>query len=94
MTPIREIIRLANLPCKDMSTLISRSMDEDLDPVRRWVVKFHLCYCTACRRFRVQVTRLRELAHDASAQFHASEDSARVELSPEARERLKRALES
>ncbi len=92
--PIREIIRLLNLPCRDITALISRSMDENLPPSRRCAVKMHLCYCRACRRFSRQAQILRKAARVAGEAFHNVADADAVKLSPEARERLKRAIES
>ena len=41
--------------CKDVSQLISRSMDEDLGFWTRMGIWFHLKMCHLCRRYRDQL---------------------------------------
>ena len=60
MKRIREFWRLLNLPCEDMTALISRAMDAELPFRERFAYKLHLLYCRACRRYLRQVRVLRE----------------------------------
>jgi len=47
------------LNCKDATRLISREADDALPWARRWVLRFHLFWCDACRDFLRQTTLLR-----------------------------------
>jgi predicted anti-sigma-YlaC factor YlaD len=53
--------KLLNAPCRDMTALVSRALDERLTFGQRVAVRSHLLYCRACRRFRKQTQQL----HDA-----------------------------
>jgi hypothetical protein len=84
--------KLLNAPCRDMTALVSRALDERLTFSQRVAVRSHLLYCRACRRFRKQTQQL----HDALRNQPAGEDpvatSGSQQLSPEARERIRQAL--
>ena len=47
--------------CKDVSRLVSESMDQELSFTKRMGVRFHLMMCRHCARFRIQLTRIRKL---------------------------------
>jgi hypothetical protein len=92
MRRLSTVWKLLNLPCREISELVSLSLDRELPRAERLAVTLHLLYCKACRRFRRQLQTLKTamawLASDASR--------ARLtkipELTPEARERIKRRL--
>ena len=44
--------------CKDISALVSRSMDEKLPLHQRLGIKFHLMMCHLCRKYKNQLTLL------------------------------------
>lgn len=72
--------------CRKASSLISDSLDRELTRGERFAMRFHLCICRVCRRFRHQ---LRFLHQETEAEFQAfvtleAEDA----LSPEARKRI------
>ena len=48
------------LSCKEASRLISRAQDEELAPLRRFMLKMHLRACDGCTRFKAQLAFLRE----------------------------------
>ncbi|HEY7944002.1 MAG TPA: zf-HC2 domain-containing protein [Casimicrobiaceae bacterium] len=48
------------ISCKDASRLISQMQDGSLPRRRRWLVRLHLVWCDACRRFERQLALLRE----------------------------------
>jgi hypothetical protein len=48
------------LSCKEASRLVSRMQDEDLPPLRRFMLKMHLRACDGCTRFKAQLAFLRE----------------------------------
>jgi len=78
------------LTCKQTARLVSMSHDKRLSWRERLQVRFHLLVCDACRNFRQQMRFLREATrHLAQAQ---PELDNRIRLSPDALERMTRAL--
>jgi len=47
--------------CKDVSRLVSESMDRDLSFTKKMGVRFHLMMCRHCARFQDQLARIRKL---------------------------------
>jgi predicted anti-sigma-YlaC factor YlaD len=92
MRRLATIWRLANLPCQEISELVSRSLDHELPRPERLAVTLHLLYCTACRGFRRELLTLK-LAMARLASDPACAELAEIpHLPPEARERIKRKL--
>jgi len=74
------------LTCKEISKLISESLDRELPLRERIGVKFHLMMCSLCRTYNRQMHALRST-------IHRSSDAVPPEhLSPEARKRIKKSL--
>ena len=48
------------LTCKDVSELVSLSLDRPLGPIERLRLQLHLRACEACRNFRNQMIFLRK----------------------------------
>lgn len=82
------------LSCKEVSQLVSESLDRDLPFWQRLQVRMHLLMCRFCSRFRKQILFLR----DAARHFvMASEDTGTAVspgLSAEACDRIKRSLKA
>ena len=77
--------------CKEISQLVSASMDEKLPLRKRLSIRLHLVMCDLCRRYEKQLHLLRGGGrHYANPEENEIEDS----LSSEARERLQRKLTS
>jgi hypothetical protein len=79
------------LSCKDTTLLVSESMDRALPPGRRLAKRIHLMMCVLCARYERQLFVLREVLKRVGAE----EDPTgfdNVTLSPEAKERIKKAL--
>lgn len=92
MSGIGEIIRLLNLPCRDITALISRSMDTSLPFRERFSVKLHLCYCRACRHYTKQVKLLRDALRRAIDTAAETGPPPLPGLSDEARRRIEESL--
>jgi len=78
--------------CKQAIRLQSIALDRALTPVERFGLRFHLLFCKWCRAYGKQIRFLR-----SAAKKHASDDnqpSPQPVLSSEARERIKRSLQS
>ena len=50
---------MTKLTCKEITRLVSRSLDYDLPWGQRLLVRFHLLYCGACARYRRQILNMR-----------------------------------
>lgn len=80
------------LSCKEVSRLVSESLDRELPWRQRLSLRMHLLMCSLCSRFRRQL----EFLNDAARAFAADETNAlpsHIRLSPEARQRIKLTLE-
>src|SRR5262245_45995878 len=94
MRRLSTIWRLMNLPCREVSELVSRSLDNELPCAERLTVTLHLLYCKACRRFRRQMLNLK-IAMGRLASDPSSAALAEIpQLAPDARERIKRSLKA
>ena len=82
------------LNCKEVSKLVSESLDHKLSWWQRLNLWIHLSMCKICWGFRKDVTHLqRETRHCANESVDADMDSE-VKLPDETRERIKQRLES
>jgi hypothetical protein len=75
--------------CRDVSRLQSEQLDHPLSLTNRFGVQLHLFLCRWCRRYGKQLRFLRQALHDHPEQLTAAEAPG---LSPDARDRLKRAV--
>jgi hypothetical protein len=92
MRQLRAIWHLLNLPCEGMSRLASESLDRELGLMERLALRSHLLYCTACRRYRQQLERMRATLRKLAGDVEAGVPSLGPRLPDEARERIKRAI--
>jgi predicted anti-sigma-YlaC factor YlaD len=79
------------LTCKEVSELVSQSLDRKLSLRERLGVRVHLLVCNACDRFAAQMRFLRA----AARRFRElpPEDDTGVRLSDAARGRIRRRLD-
>lgn len=78
------------LNCRQVSRLVSQSMDARLPWHQRLAVRFHLLYCVWCRRYARQLQFLRKAARGLSAE---PANASAPKLSGEAREQMCKRLE-
>ncbi len=78
--------------CKKVSRRVSESMDHNLPLYERMLIWMHLLMCKYCTRFRRQIMMLRELCR--SHRLDETFLDPAVDLSPDARERIRQALKS
>jgi hypothetical protein len=92
---IRHAIRfflLRHLPsCRNMTSLMSESLERPLSIRERVVLKLHLLVCAWCLWYLEHLRRMRQILRSESTET-ALELSDAITLSAEARERIKRAL--
>ena len=77
--------------CKDISELISQSMDTRLPLRKRLAIRLHVALCSLCRRYEKQLQLMRRGLHHYA---NPDENAVAESLSAEARERLQQALET
>ena len=75
--------------CREASRLLSDSMDRPLPFLKRIGLQIHLVLCRWCRRYGKQIRFLRCASREHPDRLSAAASTA---LSPEACERLKKAL--
>ncbi len=82
------------LRCREISKLVSESMDRELPLRRRLEVRMHLMMCRMCAGFARQVRLLRRAARENPERLVPDESAPEAKLSDHARLRIKAALES
>jgi hypothetical protein len=80
------------LRCREISELVSQSMERDLPLRRRLEVRMHLMMCRMCAGFARQMRLLRRAARENPDRLGPDESSPEARLSEEARERIKATL--
>lgn len=75
--------------CKDISALISKSMERELPWHKRATIRLHVMMCSYCRRYEKQLSLLRK---GASLYGDPEKNQATPGLSSESKERIRRAL--
>ncbi len=80
------------LRCREISKLVSESMDRDLPFRTRMQVWMHLAMCRMCSGFARQMRAVRHALRENPERLAAGEDDQEAKLPPEARERIKAAL--
>ena len=82
------------LNCKEVSRLVSQSLDRKLPLRQRVGVWFHLSMCRLCWGFRKELLVLRKAAGRQAEEFEKETSVADTALSKKAHERIQRALNS
>jgi len=80
-------------PCDQLTPVMSDSLDRTLPFHGRLILKLHLSVCMRCARYLKQLKLMRAMLRARSAKLLAEEPVTSA-LSTEARERIKRALDS
>jgi hypothetical protein len=81
----------AMLSCKEVSRIVSESMDRSVTMSESLEMKMHLFMCKFCSRFKRQLFSIRKTMRAHAALMEEVEDS--VTLCAEAKERMKRLIE-
>ena len=80
------------LTCKDVTKLVSESMDRSLPLGKRIGVRVHLLFCTFCARYERQLLQIRETVRRLAATVEEPGELPWDALSEEARERIRKSL--
>ncbi len=78
--------------CREISKLVSESMDRELPLRQRMQVRIHLMMCRLCVRFARQVRLLRWAVHEHPERLAPDATAPEAKLSDDARERIKASL--
>jgi hypothetical protein len=76
--------------CKEVTRMVSESMDRKLPLHQRMGIRVHLFMCKFCSRYRKQLLILREAMRLQDK--YVEETIPSLTLAPEARERIKRSF--
>jgi hypothetical protein len=82
------------LSCKDVTKLLSESMDATLPTGKRIGVRLHLLICRFCARYNRQLLLIREIARRLAAIEDAPGLPVGETLSAEARDRIRKTVAS
>jgi len=83
------------LSCKEISKLVSESLDHDLSLWQRVNLWLHMSMCRLCSGFRNDLVHLHEETRELGRQFERdAEGETDIRLSAESRDRIKQRLES
>lgn len=82
------------LNCKEVSKLVSESLDRKLPLWKRVNLWMHLCMCKLCWRFRKDLNHLHNETGQLTSKMEQQVIEPDVKLSAESRERIKRVLAS
>lgn len=82
------------LRCREISKLVSESMDGDLPLRRRLEVRMHLMMCRLCSGFARHLRLLRRAAQENPDRLGPDESTPQAKLSDDARQRIKAALDN
>ena len=79
------------IKCKEVSQLVSRSLDKNLSFRERFALKFHLLICKYCARFSQQLGKINVAINSINKNI---EDDTNIKLPSEAKTRILKSLES
>jgi hypothetical protein len=82
------------LSCKDVTQLISGSMDRSLPLGKRIGVRIHLVMCRFCARYKRQLLLIRETVRRLASMEETPEGLFPGALPEDARERIRQSLRS
>jgi len=79
------------LKCKDISQLVSRSLDTKLSLKERMSIRLHLFMCEQCMRFSQQLSKLNSAINSMN---DSVESDTSITLPSEIKKRIVKSLES
>jgi len=86
---MKDVLSRITPPCRDVTRLVSESMDRTLPLSTRIQLQLHDWICQACAQYRQQLLALRQATRRSASETHPQDDA---QLSSAAKARLKEAL--
>lgn len=80
--------------CRTMTPTLSESLDRKLSLREKIVMKLHLFTCSGCTRYLKQIKFLSEAMHIQEESLTKADNPSPVQMSAEAKDKLKDALKS
>ena len=90
--PLARMMSLMMCSCEEVTRFVSASLDRGLPWYHRVRLRMHFLMCVLCRRYRDQVRFIRHALRSHAERLENQETPLPAGLSPESRERIKRAL--
>ena len=82
------------LSCKDVTKLLSESMDRSLPLGKRVGVRVHLLICRFCASYKRQLLLIREAARRIAAMEEKPGEPSGQALSEQAKDRIRKSIEN
>ena len=82
------------LSCKEVSKLVSESLDRKLSLWQRISLWMHFFMCGFCWRFRKDLIHLHDETHEHATEIENEATDLEVTLPDDSRDRMKRLIES
>ncbi len=79
-------------PCTEVTELVSASLDRELPLQQRLRLRLHFLMCVLCRRYHKQIRFVQEALHRHTDRLAEQGAGTTTGLSPQSRDRIKRAL--
>lgn len=80
------------LSCKEITHLVSESLDRPLPFRQRLAIRLHVLLCKLCNRYRRHLLFIRDTVRRHPERLEYPDSPCPPPLSPEARERIKQSL--
>jgi hypothetical protein len=80
------------LSCKEITQLVSESLDRRLPLRQRLAIRVHILLCTLCNRYRRHLLFIRDAVRLHPDRLEAPQEPTLPSLSPEARGRIKHSI--
>ncbi len=88
------ILKILTLNCREAAELVSATEDKRISRAERLALRLHLLICAPCRRYRRALHKLRQVTKAAMEQLESVGQLPGTQLSDEARNRLRRAVDT
>ena len=92
---LQNVLVILTMRCDQASRLISHSQERRLNTVERWALSLHLLICNVCRKYKGQLTLMRNLLgrfKDPELYSRADTSSTDKQHSARMRERISKRI--
>jgi hypothetical protein len=90
--PMMAVLSKLTPSCKEVSRLISDSLERPLSTREKLGVKIHLWGCDLCKRYRDQLIMLQKVFEKYSISFNSEDLLGGTKLRPEAKDKIRKLL--